>query len=165
MRLAFVRLRSDVASRAEYDRRHGFKSPVPPSAANGYRTLASAYLHLDRGAEALAAAMERKPSIRPTAASIRRSRRRSWPGGAVKEAAIAPGRRSLAYRRSEPARGVGQAVSERARYARLRCHGGSARTGSQSCVCDGAQRSVRGDGSRAPSGAGAATRVRINLGL
>jgi hypothetical protein len=58
VKLALRSIAVDVASRAEYDRRHGVKNPVPASAANGYRTLASAYLHLDRAAEALAAAIQ-----------------------------------------------------------------------------------------------------------
>jgi len=48
----------DKASRARYDRRHGIQSPVPAGAAEGYRTLASACLHLNRPREALSAAME-----------------------------------------------------------------------------------------------------------
>jgi hypothetical protein len=57
VRLALRSIEIDAASRAEYDRRHGIKSPVPPSAAGGYRTLASAYLHLNQAPEALAAAL------------------------------------------------------------------------------------------------------------
>jgi len=58
VRLARRSVAVDVASRAAYDRRHGIKSPVPASAADGYRTLASAYLHLGRAPEALAAAIQ-----------------------------------------------------------------------------------------------------------
>ena len=48
----------DTASRAAYDRRHGVKSAVPATSAEGYRTLASAYLHLEQAPQALAAASE-----------------------------------------------------------------------------------------------------------
>jgi protein O-mannosyl-transferase len=58
VKLALRSIAIDAASRAEYDRRHGIKSPVPPSAADGYRTLASAYLHLGQAPEALAAGLE-----------------------------------------------------------------------------------------------------------
>jgi len=58
VRLALRSIAVDTASRAAYDLRHGVKSPVPASAANGYRTLASAYLHLGRAPEALAAAIQ-----------------------------------------------------------------------------------------------------------
>ena len=58
VKLALRSIAIDAASRAEYDRRHGIKSPVPPSAADGYRTLASAYLHLNRDADALAAGLK-----------------------------------------------------------------------------------------------------------
>jgi tetratricopeptide (TPR) repeat protein len=54
--LALRSIAVDAASRAAYDRRQGLKSPVPASAAEGYRTLASAYLHLGRAPQALAAA-------------------------------------------------------------------------------------------------------------
>jgi tetratricopeptide (TPR) repeat protein len=57
-RLALRSIAVDVASRAAYDRRHGITAPVPASAADGYRTLASAYLHLGRAPEALAAASQ-----------------------------------------------------------------------------------------------------------
>ncbi|MGA2116729.1 MAG: hypothetical protein ABSH56_18470 [Bryobacteraceae bacterium] len=57
-RLALRSIAIDAASRAAYDRRQGMKSPVPVSAAEGYRTLASAYLHLERAPQALAAASE-----------------------------------------------------------------------------------------------------------
>ncbi len=57
-RLALRSVAVDAASRAAYDRRHGIKAPVPASAADGYRTLASAYLHLGRAPEALAAAIQ-----------------------------------------------------------------------------------------------------------
>jgi tetratricopeptide (TPR) repeat protein len=60
VRLALRSIAIDSASRAEYDRRHGIKSPVPPSAAEGYRTLASAYLHLGQVPEALAAGLQAK---------------------------------------------------------------------------------------------------------
>ena len=58
VRLALRSISVDTASRAGYDRRHGVKSPVPAAAADGYRTLASAYLHLGRAPEALAAAIQ-----------------------------------------------------------------------------------------------------------
>ncbi len=58
VRLAQRAIAIDAASRAEYDRRHGIKSPVPASAADGYRTLASAYLHLGEQPQALAAALQ-----------------------------------------------------------------------------------------------------------
>ena len=58
VRLASRAIAIDAASRAEYDRRHGIKSPVPASSADGYRTLASAYLHLSKAAEALAAGIQ-----------------------------------------------------------------------------------------------------------
>lgn len=57
-RLALRSIAIDAASRAEYDRRHGIKSPVPASSADGYRTLASAYLHLGKAPEALAAGLQ-----------------------------------------------------------------------------------------------------------
>jgi tetratricopeptide (TPR) repeat protein len=57
-RLAQRAVAIGAASRAEYDRRHGIVSPPPASAAEGYRTLASAYLHLSENAPALAAALE-----------------------------------------------------------------------------------------------------------
>lgn len=57
VRLAARAIAIDAASRAEYDRRHGIKSPVPASSADGYRMLASAYLHLGRAPEALAAGL------------------------------------------------------------------------------------------------------------
>jgi tetratricopeptide (TPR) repeat protein len=56
--LALRAIEIDTSSRAEYDRRHGIKSPVPASAAEGYRTLASAYLHLGEMPPALAAGLE-----------------------------------------------------------------------------------------------------------
>ena len=56
-RLARRSIEIDTASREAYARRHG-KSPVPASAADAYRTLASAYLHLSRPGEALAAATQ-----------------------------------------------------------------------------------------------------------
>ena len=55
-RLALRSVRIDAASRAAYDRRHGVQSAVPASAAEEYRTLASAYLHLEQAGDALAAA-------------------------------------------------------------------------------------------------------------
>jgi tetratricopeptide (TPR) repeat protein len=58
VRLALRSIAVDTASRAAYDLRHGVKSAVPASAANGYRTLASAYLHLGRAPQALAAAIQ-----------------------------------------------------------------------------------------------------------
>jgi len=57
-KLALRSIAIDAASRAAYDRRHGIKSPVPPSAADGYRTLASAYLHLSQAPPALEAAVK-----------------------------------------------------------------------------------------------------------
>jgi hypothetical protein len=57
-RLALRSIAIDRAYRAAYARRYGIKSEVPATAAEGYRTLASAYLHLMRGPEALAAAKE-----------------------------------------------------------------------------------------------------------
>ena len=64
-RLALRSIAIDAASRAAYDRRHGIKTPVPASAAEGYRTLASAYLHLERAQPALAAATQAQ-SIDPS---------------------------------------------------------------------------------------------------
>jgi tetratricopeptide (TPR) repeat protein len=58
VRLAERSIAIDAASRAGYDRRHGIKSAVPASAADGYRTLASAYLHLSQARQALEAALE-----------------------------------------------------------------------------------------------------------
>ena len=58
VRLALRSVAVDVASRGAYDRRHSIKAPVPASAADGYRTLASVYLHLARPREALAAAVQ-----------------------------------------------------------------------------------------------------------
>jgi hypothetical protein len=58
VRLALRSIAVDTASRAAYDLRHRVKSAVPASAANGYRTLASAYLHLGRAPQALAAAIQ-----------------------------------------------------------------------------------------------------------
>lgn len=52
VRLARRSIAIDEASRAEYDRRHEVKSPVPASAADAYRTLASAYLHLGENRQA-----------------------------------------------------------------------------------------------------------------
>jgi tetratricopeptide (TPR) repeat protein len=60
VRLALRSIAVDRASRAAYDRRHGVNAAVPASAAEGYRTLASAYLHLRRAPEALAAALAAK---------------------------------------------------------------------------------------------------------
>jgi tetratricopeptide (TPR) repeat protein len=57
-RLALRSIAVDKASREAYDRRHGMKAAVPASAADGYRTLASAYLHLNRAPEALVAAIQ-----------------------------------------------------------------------------------------------------------
>jgi tetratricopeptide (TPR) repeat protein len=48
----------DTASQAAYDRLHAVKSTVPVSAADAYRTLASACLHLGRPPQALAAAIQ-----------------------------------------------------------------------------------------------------------
>jgi tetratricopeptide (TPR) repeat protein len=50
----------EAASRGAYDRAHKIKSPVSPNAGAGYRTLASAYLHLGDPAKALAAAQAAK---------------------------------------------------------------------------------------------------------
>lgn len=58
VRLAQRAIAVDAASRAEYDRRYGIKSPVPASAADGYRTLASAYLHLSEFPQAATAALQ-----------------------------------------------------------------------------------------------------------
>jgi tetratricopeptide (TPR) repeat protein len=58
VRLASRAVAIDAASRAEYDRRHGIQSPVPASSADGYRTLASAYLHLGQAPQALAAGLQ-----------------------------------------------------------------------------------------------------------
>jgi tetratricopeptide (TPR) repeat protein len=58
VRLASRAVAIDAASRAEYDRQHGIKSPVPASSADGYRTLAGAYLHLGKVSEALAAGLQ-----------------------------------------------------------------------------------------------------------
>lgn len=58
----------EAASRGAYDRAHGIKSPVSPNAAAGYRTLASAYLHLGDPAKALSAAQAAK-TIDPTNAA------------------------------------------------------------------------------------------------
>lgn len=58
VRLALRSIAIDGASRAGYDRRHGMKSPVPASSADGYRTLASAHLHLGQAPQALAAALQ-----------------------------------------------------------------------------------------------------------
>ena len=57
-RLAKRSIEIDTASRDAYARRHNVKSPAPASAAEPYRTLASAYLHLNRPGEALAAATQ-----------------------------------------------------------------------------------------------------------
>ena len=57
-RLAQRSIDIDKTSRAAYDRLHGITSPIPASAADGYRTLASAYLHLDQPGPAIAAATE-----------------------------------------------------------------------------------------------------------
>ena len=57
-KLALRTIAVDKASRAKYDRDHNVKSNAPATAAEGYRTLASAYLHLGRPSEALKAAME-----------------------------------------------------------------------------------------------------------
>lgn len=55
-RLALRAIAVDEASRAAYNHRHGINAPIPASAADGYRTLASAYLHLGQPEKALAAA-------------------------------------------------------------------------------------------------------------
>ena len=57
-KLALRSIAIDAATRQAYGQRHGITSPVPTSAAEEYRTLASAYLHLDRAAEALNAATQ-----------------------------------------------------------------------------------------------------------
>jgi len=69
VRLALRSIAIDRASRGAYDLRHGVKSPVPASAADGYRTLASAYLHLGRAPEALAAASDAQ-TIDPANAGV-----------------------------------------------------------------------------------------------
>ena len=48
----------EAASRAAYDRRHGIESRAPAIAADGYRVLASAYLRLRDGRQALAPAIQ-----------------------------------------------------------------------------------------------------------
>jgi hypothetical protein len=48
----------EAASRAAYDLRHGTKSPVPAGAADAYRLVASAYLRLRDGQQALPPAIE-----------------------------------------------------------------------------------------------------------
>jgi hypothetical protein len=48
----------EAASRAAYGRRHAISSPVPPAAADGYRILASAYLRLRDGQQALPPAIQ-----------------------------------------------------------------------------------------------------------
>jgi hypothetical protein len=68
-RLALRSIAIDRASRGAYDLRHGVKSPVPASSADGYRTLASAYLHLGRAPEALAAASQAQ-TIDPSNAGV-----------------------------------------------------------------------------------------------
>lgn len=68
-RLALRSIAIDTASRAAYDLRHRVKSPAPASAADGYRTLASADLHLGRTPEALAAATQAQ-TIDPANAGV-----------------------------------------------------------------------------------------------
>ncbi len=58
VRLALRSIAIDAASRAAYDRRYGMKGPVPAIAAEGYRTLASAYYRLGRAQQALSAATQ-----------------------------------------------------------------------------------------------------------
>ena len=65
VRLALRSIAIDTASRKAYDLRHRVESPVPARAADGYRTLASVYLHLGRAPEALAAAVQAQ-AIDPT---------------------------------------------------------------------------------------------------
>ena len=57
-KLALRSIAIDAASRAAYARQHGITSPVPSSAAEGYRTLASIYLRLGRPPQALEAAQQ-----------------------------------------------------------------------------------------------------------
>jgi protein O-mannosyl-transferase len=57
-RIAQRAIAIEAANRADYDRRHGIQSSVPPGAADGYRILASAYLRLRDGEQALPPAME-----------------------------------------------------------------------------------------------------------
>ncbi len=63
-KLALRSIAIDTAVRAAYDRQHAMKSPVPASAGEGYRTLASIYLRLGRAPQALEAAV-RAQSIDP----------------------------------------------------------------------------------------------------
>ncbi len=67
-RAAQIALRSiaiEAAMRAAYDRRHGMTAPVPPTAAVGYRILASAYLRLGEAERALPPAMQAR-TINPS---------------------------------------------------------------------------------------------------
>src|SRR5205085_10868517 len=59
----------EAAVRGAYDRRHGFTAPVPPTAALGYRILASAYLRLGDAERALPAAMQAR-TINPSSAEV-----------------------------------------------------------------------------------------------
>ncbi len=56
--LALRSIAINDASRAKYNREHGVQTPAPASQAEAYRALASAYLHLERPADALQAASE-----------------------------------------------------------------------------------------------------------
>jgi protein O-mannosyl-transferase len=69
VKLALRSISVDAASRAAYDQRHGLKTTAPASAADGYRILASAYLHLDRAPEALVAANQAQ-TIDPANAGV-----------------------------------------------------------------------------------------------
>jgi tetratricopeptide (TPR) repeat protein len=67
-----VALRSvaiETAVRASYDRRHGMTARVPPTAATGYRVLASAYLRLGEADKALPAAMQAR-TINPASTEV-----------------------------------------------------------------------------------------------
>jgi tetratricopeptide (TPR) repeat protein len=55
-KLALRSIAINDASRAKYNREHGAQTPAPASQAEAYRALASAYLHLNRPADALQAA-------------------------------------------------------------------------------------------------------------
>jgi protein O-mannosyl-transferase len=57
-RLALRSISIETASRAAYDRAHGTRIAVPPTAAEAYRILASAYLRLRQAEQALPAAMQ-----------------------------------------------------------------------------------------------------------
>jgi tetratricopeptide (TPR) repeat protein len=56
VRIALRSIAIEQASRRARDRAHGTNAPEPPTAAESYRTLASAYLRLGNAGEALSAA-------------------------------------------------------------------------------------------------------------